>query len=296
VRAVVQGLALVWLAAPTAAAQRPEPALEIRETGRITDPRVTESSGAIRGVVNPDVVWTINDSGNPPTLFAIDTTGRVRAAIDLTNATNVDWEAISIGPCPRSAAPCLYLGDVGDNFSRRGSVTLYRLPEPRLASSPPARLAVRDSLVVRYTSGPEDVESLVVTAGGDALLFGKGWRSRPHAFLVPDSAWTGGRYRAAPVDSLPIETGLLRGALVTDAALSPDQRWLAIRTYREIYLFHHSGPGLSDLRHPVGICDVSGREPQGEGLAFWDPHTLVLTSERLLAADGTVLLVRCPGL
>jgi len=295
-RAPVQALALVALAGSSAAAQRVTPALEILETGRLSDSRVTESSGAIRGVVNSSVVWTLNDSGNPPTLFAVDTSGRVHAAIDLTNATNVDWEAISIGPCGPTGRPCLYVGDVGDNFSIRRSVTLYRLPEPALTPTPPTHLPVQDSLVVHYRTGAEDVEAMVVPPDGRVVLFGKGWRSRPHVFVVPDTAWAGGSYLASPIDSLPIDTGLLRGALVTDAALSPDWRWLAVRTYREIYFFPWARSGLGDLAHPATVCDVGGREPQGEGVAFWDTRTLVLTSERLLGTDGTVLMVRCPAL
>lgn len=247
-------------------------------------------------MANPAVIWTLDDSGNPPVLFALDTTGRVRAAIELAHATNVDWEALSIGPCGRRAGPCLYVGDVGDNFSRRRSVTLYRLPEPTLAAPGPARLAVRDSLVVRYTTGAQDVEAMVVLPDGGLWLFGKGWRGRPAVFQIPGSAWTGGRYLAAPVDSLPIETGALRGALVTDAALSPDGRWLAVRTYREIYFFRRREPGTTSLHRIASRCDVSGLEPQGEGLAFWDNRTLVLTSERLFGTDGTMFMVRCEGL
>ena len=292
-RRLAGAVTLTCLVASMAAAQRPTRARTIRETGRMTDPRVAESSGAIRGTVNPGLVWTLDDSGNPPILFAIDTTGRVEAAVRLDGAVNVDWETISIGPCGRSDDPCLYVGDLGDNLARRRSVTVYRLPEPALHPNPPVHLPVQDSLVIRYTSGAQDVEAMAVTAAGDLLLVGKGWRERPAVFVVPDSAWNGGRFLAAPVDTLPIETGLFRGALVTDAALSPDQRRLAVRTYREIYFFGRDRRNRFDLRRPEAVCDVSGREPQGEGIAYWDDRTLVLTSERLFGADGTVLLVRC---
>ncbi len=94
------------------------PALESRRTGTLRDRDLRESSGVAVSHRDPGVLWSINDSGNPATLFATDTLGRPLAAIAVTGAENVDWEAIAAGPCG-TAGTCLYIADTGDNRERR---------------------------------------------------------------------------------------------------------------------------------------------------------------------------------
>src|SRR5215831_3895936 len=62
-------------------------------------PELIENSAAANSFAQPGVVFTINDSGNDPLLFAFDTTGADRGVWRVQGATNVDWEAASIGPC-----------------------------------------------------------------------------------------------------------------------------------------------------------------------------------------------------
>src|SRR4051812_27032138 len=51
-----------------------------------------ESSGAAMSRDHPGLIYTIEDSGNQPKLFAFDTTGADRGTWVVANATNVDWE------------------------------------------------------------------------------------------------------------------------------------------------------------------------------------------------------------
>src|ERR1044072_9082921 len=60
---------------------------------------LVENSAAAMSVHQPGVLFTINDSGNDPLLFAIDTTGANRGMWLVSGVANADWEAASIGPC-----------------------------------------------------------------------------------------------------------------------------------------------------------------------------------------------------
>ena len=64
-------------------------------------PQLVESSAAAQSFTQPGVLFTINDSGNDPLLFALDTSGADRGVWRVHGATNVDWEAASVGPCRR---------------------------------------------------------------------------------------------------------------------------------------------------------------------------------------------------
>jgi hypothetical protein len=123
-------LALLALLAPlaSAAAQsswRLERPIVSRQTGTFADPRIGESSGVAASRRSPGVLWTHNDSGDRPYLFATDTSGAALGTFSVTGARNVDWEDIALGRC--AGATCLYLADTGDNNERRSSVALYRL-------------------------------------------------------------------------------------------------------------------------------------------------------------------------
>ena len=97
----------------------PEPGKEIapgvRLVARISDPRITESSGVIASRRYPNVFWTHNDGGGPKkqVLYAIDREGKTRAAFPVVGPRFHDWEDIAIDD-----AGHLYLGDIGNNDSK----------------------------------------------------------------------------------------------------------------------------------------------------------------------------------
>lgn len=256
---------------------------------------LTESSGVAASRTQPGVLWTFNDSGNDPILFATDTLGRDRGAFRVTGATNVDWEAIAQGPC--GTRQCLFIGDIGDNEGRRHDVVIYRFPEPRLsggARASPATAAVT-ALRVRYPDGPHDAESLLLSRGGDLFIITKAGK-HPLLYRIPAAAWA--RHRPVTADSLgplPIETDIRSFRLVTDAAIAPDGVRVAVRTYREIYFLRFAGGRLVP-DDPPRACDTFGLQIQGEGVDWLDQHTLVLTSENAFIQGGSVAVITCPAI
>src|SRR5882672_10575577 len=93
-------------------------------------PRVIESSGVAVSHAFPGILWTHNDSGDRPYLYATDLRGNDRGAILVSGADFHDWEDLSSGPCPIGRGSCLYIADTGDNQERRKRVTIYAVPEP----------------------------------------------------------------------------------------------------------------------------------------------------------------------
>src|SRR3954469_1212980 len=57
--------------------------------GTVAFPELTEASGLIASHNNRDVLWTHNDAGDTPRIFAIDTQGRKLGIYNLTAATHV---------------------------------------------------------------------------------------------------------------------------------------------------------------------------------------------------------------
>jgi hypothetical protein len=94
------------------------------------------------------------------------------------------------------------------------------------------------------------------------------------------------------VQTLAIDAGWFGGGLVTGAAISPDGRRVALRTYGDVRFSELLPDGT--LAPSGRACDVRGHEPQGEAIAFLDEHRLVLTSEASRSGPGPIHLVRCP--
>ena len=250
-----------------------------------------ENSAAAMSAKQPGVVFTITDSGNEPRLYAVDTTGAVRGVWEVSGATNVDWEAASIGPCGReSPSDCVYIGDSGDNNEALPSRTIYRVAEPAATGSGVRDTIVPEVLRYRYDAGSFDVEAMYVAPNGDIMLITK----RPHrgagrslrpalVFSIPARAWNEKQQATAHlVDSVPIVPGSAPLRLVTDASLSPDHKHVVIRTYAEAYIFvTDSLTGRINHNAPPAVCDlVPLGEGQGEGVTWADAKgRLVFTSE-----------------
>lgn len=146
-----------------------------------------ESSGLAASRRYPGVLWSHNDSGHDPVVFAIDTTGQLLGRVRVSGARNVDWEDMELAPCAatgddggggqRSGKDCLYIADTGDNRLRRDDAAIYRVPEPAPGDTV---TAPAERFPVRFPDGPRDVEALYILPGGTVHLVSKG-RGHPIA-------------------------------------------------------------------------------------------------------------------
>ena len=72
---------------------------EAHRTGMFRNRALRESSGVAVSREHPGILWTFNDSDNPPYLFATDTLGGDRGTFEVAGARNIDWEAMALAPC-----------------------------------------------------------------------------------------------------------------------------------------------------------------------------------------------------
>lgn len=262
-----------------------------------TDPALGESSALVASRAHPGVLWTLNDSDNPPELFAVDTAGQVLARIPVAGTENRDWEALALGPCPgRGREPlqtCLYIGDIGDNNRVRGHVVIYRVPEPI-----PGRDSVAtplDSLVTTYSDGPRDAESMVVDPLGQIWVISKELLRPPRLYrLVPRPTRTGRPPRLEFVTDLPIPSDSGVEEWTTDATWLADRKAIGLRTYGMLWTIPMPG-GIPQAAATRPLCRLAGLGPQGEGLAWLGEDLFAVSSERLLRTPASIALIRCPA-
>jgi hypothetical protein len=292
-------------ASPTRVDSMGPPPTDVRTATVIGHPDLTETSAAALSTAHPDVWFTINDSGHEPVLFAVDTTGAARGRWVVGAARNSDWESLAYGSCGTSSrGRCLYIGDTGDNDARRPTRTIYRVAEPIAGvrqASERGSVSTSARLTYRYAEGPLDVEAMYLAPDASIFLIAKGSSGRGQplrpasVFRLAPEAWSGrGTQEAVLVDSLPIVPGSAFARFVTDAALSPDGKHLAVRTYMQVYVFAtDSATGRVRNTVPPALCNLSSvGEEQGEGITWTaDSRRLLLTSEGRAAQFR---MVSCP--
>ncbi|MFH0879654.1 MAG: hypothetical protein V2A34_08065, partial [Lentisphaerota bacterium] len=239
---------------------------------------IDESSGVARNLQNDKLLWTHNDSGDEPRVFAFDVEGRTVGGYCIAGATAVDWEDMASAVV--QGQHLLYLGDFGDNESQRPECIIYRVEEPLLdgkVMSEPGRLLLYDVVRFQYEDGPHNCEAMGVDPStGFIYLATKDGRDSCGVFEL---AQTPGGDKDVITAKRIADLNLPR---ITAMDISPDGLRAIILTYKDAYLFRRSP--AETWRDAFAKTPERVRLPerrQGESVCFSsDGKTLYLTSEQ----------------
>lgn len=216
---------------------------------QIEDPRIEESSGLALSHVHPGVLYTHNDRGAPPYLYAVDTSG-TRAVLDL-NVSALDWEDVASTPDGR-----VWIGDIGDNEEVRSSVSVSVIDEPDLLVSGAVGAT---TFRLRYPDGPHNAEALLVDPRGQRV------------YIVTKA--DPGRIYAAPVDLDEQRVNVLvdlgeAPPNVSAGDFADDGGTVVLRNQAQAYFFRRLGGPATRVSLP--------EQPQGESVTFTPSGTQVL--------------------
>lgn len=252
--------------------------------GVMLDPQLNEISGLAASPQHEDVLWLIDDGGNPPRLFAISTSGRRLATFRIEGVPKTDWE--DIAAFELDGKRYLLIADTGDNGGLRRTLQLHVIEEPATLEN--ARLKPAWSITFRWPDGPRDCEAVAVDAARGQILLVSKKREPPELFALPLRPRNADRITALPVGPLAdipkpdaewAKQSPRRARLdgqVTAASVSPDGRTLAVMTYRYLLLY----PRKSGQRWVSAIA-----QPPATSVLPWLPQAEALG----WSADGTSL-------
>ena len=260
--------------------------------GQLESDELVEASGLARSQRGAGLLWSMNDGGSKPRLYAFDDSGFHRGRIRLDGVKNRDWEDLASFTVNGTAY--LLVADTGDNDAKRKDVSLHVVLEPDLAEDDKVRIEPAWSIDFRYPDGPRDVEAVTVDPAGERVLLLSKREWPPVLYevpLFPPSDDTVVAKRLGPIESLPAPTRQDREHAVftkdwhwqpTGMDLSPDGRLAVILTYRGVYLYRLE-PGsslyesLSGQAYGFGL----GNFREAESVAF--------------SADGGAIYVTLEG-
>jgi hypothetical protein len=205
-----------------------------RRVGQVRESALREASALVASQQWPGIYWTFNDSGNAPLVYAFDEDGQPRGTFQVTNATNVDWEAMQLG-LDENGSYALYIGDVGDNKQRRRESVIYRVPEPEPVAAGEQAIARATAPAMAfkfvYPVAARNVEAMLVhPKTGEIEFISQDVTGFSLVYRHPlplDSEHTAALDLVGIVDARALGP---RDGQVTDATISPDGHHVVVRT------------------------------------------------------------------
>ncbi len=243
--------------------------------GQVENDEIIEASGVVASPTQAQVLWTHNDSGDTPRIFAMGLEGQDLAVVHIDDAPLADLEDIAAAPCPDGSGPCLWLADTGNNAMEREDMAIYVVEEPQLDSEVTERqtltVQAKWRYAVEYPDDPINSEAFMVAPDLSAMwLIEKVDEAQSRVFekVAPfdDSRWT-------QVDAFasPGVASVEGGRLITGADLHPSGTRALIRTYTGLFEYaFEAGQSPRTLSSTLGTVVTYGPvdELQGEAIGY----------------------------
>lgn len=300
-RCTVRGFAAALLAVAVVAngSSAPAPAYSGPFTaGNLEAPPRQETSGLAVSRRASDLLWTHDDSGGEPVLYAIDTAGKKRGALRVTGVENRDWE--DVASFERGGKSWLLIADTGDNDAKHDTVRIHVIEEPDPAKLSPAaelRAAPAYTLRIKYEDGPRDCEGVAVDAAEGAIYLLTKRDAPPRLYRVPLGATREKTVTARLVAPIPNVIGKSdldtlvkrlvgkRFSWPTGMDMTTDGRSVAILTYGEVIMFNREAKETwSDAFKRAPTRLVFHGLPQAEAVCFSrDGRSIYVASETTAA-------------
>jgi len=225
-------------------------------------------------------LYVMND-GTTGVFDVMNLDGSEGQRVHVTGFRPRDLEDLALGPC--GTEQCLYLGDIGDNATRRDNVQFALVVE---REDYPDEVAPLRIVRATYPDGPRDAEAMAVDASGDLWVVTKTpYRQAAPAevYLLSASALAGDGVPTLEFRGQIPTTELGSGAdsrrVATGMDIAPDGRRFVFMTYDVALEFSFApGDGLP----------ASWRE--GETFRVITPAPLIQLESIAYADDGRAIV------
>jgi hypothetical protein len=233
-----------------------------------------EVSGIVASRQHPGLIWAHNDSGGLAQLHLIDSDGAELGRWPFADTAAFDWEDMAVGLLPDGTS-ALFAADIGDNFSLRSDIRIYRVAEPTdLVPREPLEVA---TFTLSYPEGAQDAEALFVDPiTGELIVITKGRDGDPiRIYTTPGDSLNAERIEMTLVGEVNLDGA---SPLTTAASITADGSVVAIRTYAEVLLWDRPADATLAASLAAAPCRAPVEaEAQGEAISFLPDGTGYVT-------------------
>lgn len=243
-----------------------------------------EVSG-IKTVTNSNLIWMVNDSGNKPRLFGVNSKGKIKKKLKI-KAKNHDWEDLT-----GDNHGNIYIGDFGNNLSKRKNLAILKVKASNLKSD---SLVLIDRISFRYPEQKQfppknkqryfDCEAFFYL-NNNLYLFTKsrvkGDFGKTSLYKIPAKA---GMHEAQFISSF--NNGIDLHCWITSADISDDGKKMVLLSQKSVLLF-------TDFKEDDFFSGTKkefpfNNESQKESVCFKDDNTLYITDEKAHLTGGNL--------
>jgi hypothetical protein len=242
-------------------------------SGRLQKKTMDEISGIAASGINPDIYYVHNDSGDTSRFFAILPTGKLKSTIyfkgDPKEKQAVhDCEDIAVGPGPVKGKSYVYMGDIGDNNSKRQYITVYRMEEKKTWIKNSQSKANAAPIHFKYPDGPRDAETLMIDPVEKLIYIVSKRQDSVTVYTSPLNYKTNDTLVLTKRCKL-FFPGYKLFKWITAGDISKDGRQVLIKSYVKVYYWKRDGnePIWKTLQKKPRILPYI-QEKQGEAIGF----------------------------
>jgi hypothetical protein len=236
-----------------------------QDRGLIEYDPIKEASGIAASRKNPNVLWTHNDSGDKPRLYAFNSHGRHLGVYRIKGIDNRDWEDIAVGPGPVEGETYIYIGDIGDNSAQYDLKFIYRIPEPIVDSNQApvdTSISGTETITCQYPDGNRDAETLMVDPLTKDIYIVSKRESKVRVYRAP--------YPQSTTQTITLEhVATLNLTFTVGGDISPSGLEILIKTYSTMHYWSRTPEQKlwqAFENEPVTVPYIP--EPHGEAVGW----------------------------
>lgn len=232
-------------------------------------PNSLKEVSAIEKVVNSNLLWIIEDSGNKNNIYGLDLKGNIVKDIDIENSSNIDWEDLT-----SDEKGNLYIGDFGNNSKNRDDFTIYKVSNLDADETHGERV----NFMLPKQSKPEDFEAFFLLKN-DFYIFSKENKSTK-LFKVPNKI---GRHTAEFITEYKLEGNNTK---ITSADISKNGKIVVLLNHDKMWkISNFEGDNFFNGR--IEIFKFKHKS-QKEGICFKTNSKVYITDEKDKSEGGNL--------
>ena len=232
-----------------------------------------------------NLLYAIEDSGNPNEVIVMDTLGRITKNIMVSNVDNIDWEDLTFDNKGN-----LYIGDFGNNDNLRKDLGIYKINQSELQSE---KVKIDYKITFNYPEQTDfppkkkdlffDVEAFF-EHNNYFYLFTKnrsrGFDGTSYIYKIPNKS---GHHQAKLIKKIKTCSDY-HNCAITSAAISPNGSKFVLLSHSKVWLFENYS--MNDITSVEMIELDLIHHSQKEAICFKNNEELFIADERVKKNGG----------